>query len=154
MNSNDIYALLKGVNCLIGVYARNKLPCKVNTRPSAVIVNTDPHGQPGEHWITIYLNTDGSVDYFDSFGLPPLHVDFYQFMAKNSTRGMRYNPITLQHITASTCGLYCVFYVQDRCSGMTHCDVVSKFSLNTRHNDRQVKDRLRSIRYARVLRRK
>jgi len=154
MNTSDIYALLNGVNCLIGVYARDKLPRYVNQRPAALIVNIDRQDQPGEHWVTIYFNTNGTVDYFDSFGLPPLHVDFYRFMERNAGQEMRYSPITLQHIIASTCGLYCVFYVQDRCSGMTHCDVVNKFSLNTRYNDRQVKDRLRSIGYARVLREK
>ena len=36
----------------------------------AYITNTDDHGEPGEHWLAVYVDKD--VEYFDSFGLFPL----------------------------------------------------------------------------------
>jgi hypothetical protein len=56
-----------------GVYPRVLLPDTLNQK--AIVINTDPHDQPGAHWVCVYLNTP-VVEYFDSYGLPPLIVTF------------------------------------------------------------------------------
>ena len=38
-------------------------------RPTAYIVNTDPAGQPGQHWIALWTR-DGICEVMDSYGLP------------------------------------------------------------------------------------
>ena len=50
-----------------------KSPVKDMTRPKGYIVNTDPHDQPGQHWIALW--TQGNVcEVMDSYALP---LDFY-----------------------------------------------------------------------------
>ena len=51
-----------------GVYARDQLPKSIKY-PTAMVWNTDPANQPGEHWVATYFNEDGMGEYFDSYGL-------------------------------------------------------------------------------------
>ena len=53
-----------------GTVACDRLPKKpLKTRPQAYIVNTDPHDQPGEHWLALW--TQGNVcEVMDSYALP------------------------------------------------------------------------------------
>ena len=68
-----------------GVYSRNKLPCFVNTRhPSAFVINTYVSSGPGEHWVAVWFDGRGKAEYFDSFGLPPLHPDIESFILRHS----------------------------------------------------------------------
>jgi hypothetical protein len=140
MNSKEIEWALKDVDCFLGVFARNRLPKHILQRPIALIINTDPDWLPGQHWVTIFLNVDGTADYFDSYGLQPLCVEFLRFLSAHAPQGVRYNAITLQHISSSTCGAYCVLYVLHRCLGKSHCEFVLKFTNNTRHNDRKIEE--------------
>ncbi len=137
MNTRQIEILLKHCKCFKGVYARNQMPIIIK-RPSAIIVNTHPDSLPGEHWVTIFLNEDNTADYFDSYGLPPLHKDYYHFLSIHAIDGIRYNSNTLQHITSKTCGGYCVLYVLHRCKGYSHCEFINKFSKNSLLNDKYV----------------
>jgi hypothetical protein len=52
-----------------GVYPRDLLSETLDQK--AIVINTDPHDQPGAHWVCVYLNTP-VVEYFDSYGLPPM----------------------------------------------------------------------------------
>jgi len=53
-----------------GTYACDELPRKpVKNRPAAYILNTDPAGQPGEHWIALSTH-DGVCEVFDSYAVP------------------------------------------------------------------------------------
>ena len=61
-----------------GVYARNELPIREPTT-SLYVCNTDPNHKPGEHWVTIYIDSDRRGEYFDSFGMPPLFNEFLTF---------------------------------------------------------------------------
>ena len=66
-----------------GVYARNKLPIRAPTT-SLYVCNTDPNHKPGEHWVTIYIDSDRRGEYFDSFGMPPLFNEFLTFLNYNT----------------------------------------------------------------------
>ena len=54
-----------------GVFPADKLPTVPRTRvlSDAYIVNTDPEGQPGEHWLAIWTR-NRVCEVFDSYGLP------------------------------------------------------------------------------------
>jgi hypothetical protein len=71
MNSLEIFKILQNnrftKNYFKGVYPSNKIP-PCNQYPCALVVNTDPIGQPGTHWVAIYAVNQSSVEYFDSFG--------------------------------------------------------------------------------------
>ena len=65
-----------------GVYPLDHI--KQGHGPGVYICNTDPSDMPGEHWIVIALSEDGTGEYFDSFGLPPLKPEFLKFLNKES----------------------------------------------------------------------
>ena len=144
MNTREIDNHLLGVESYIGTYARNRLPAVSMQRPLALVMNTDPDSKAGEHWITIYLNVDGTGDYFDSYGLPPLHREVYEFLCDNAPSGVSYNAVTLQNIFSTTCGGYCVLYIKARSGGVTHCEFINQFSrVNTVNNDKYVSNYIR-----------
>ena len=53
-----------------GTVACDRLPkSPVKTTPQGYIVNTDPHDEPGQHWLAVW--TDGNVcEVLDSYALP------------------------------------------------------------------------------------
>jgi hypothetical protein len=137
MDTITIIKLLKTFKCFQGVYPLDKIrPCK--KRPRALIINTDKSNEPGEHWVSIIIDNNGCGEYFDSFGLPPLHVELIKYLDKNCTNGWRFNPIALQSDQSTTCGHYCVLYVMFRCLGYTYDEYMAKFRPNKRDNDATV----------------
>jgi hypothetical protein len=139
MDSITIRKLLINVKTFIGVYPRDLIPQNVKTRPASLIINTDASDKPGEHWIAIYLNENGSGEYFDSYGLPPLHNEISFYMNSMCPLGWAYNPITLQCLSCITCGHYCVLYVKIRNLNYTYCDFISLFTNNLNKNEKIVK---------------
>ena len=117
-----------------GVYPRDELP-EITRKPAALIVNTDMSSLPGEQWIAIILKRNGRGEYFDSFGLPPLHKEIIKFLNENCPNGWCYNTVTLQHFSAVTCGYYCVGDVMLRCSGFRYCEYIQLFTTIPNIND-------------------
>ena len=52
-----------------GVSPIDRLP-KVIMFPAALIANTQPSDQEGEHWVSFYLLSERERDFFDSYGHP------------------------------------------------------------------------------------
>ena len=101
-----------------GVYPRDVLPDYLPYGKHSFIVNTDPHDQPGEHWIAIHFIGHQIAEYFDSYGLPPwIYPDIYQFMKRHADRVM-YNQQMYQHPRTKVCGHYCVYYLRQRHRGV------------------------------------
>ncbi len=77
------------------------------------VCNTHPSNKPGEHWIVIVISPNGGGgEYFDSFGLPPQHQEFSDFLNKNTSSSSTwlYNHERVQHPLSTVCGHYCVLY--------------------------------------------
>lgn len=107
-----------------GVYAADTLP-KQASKNSAFIVNTDTKDKPGAHWVAIYFDSFGNAEYFDSYAMPPIVGTHEEFIKKNS-KNCVYNSKTLQSLTSSVCGHYCVLYVGAKARNITlkkfvHC---------------------------------
>ena len=54
MDTLQIQHALQGVNSFLGVYASDLLPLSI-VQTGTIIVNTDPHTEPGLHWQAIYF---------------------------------------------------------------------------------------------------
>lgn len=104
-----------------GIFARDEI-VKVS-RDAFIIVNTDARNQPGSHWVLCF----GDL-YFDSFGLPPLYPEFCHMKTFNKQQ--------LQDESSSLCGIYCIYFALKLCLGETLQDIRSRFSSNTKFNDR------------------
>lgn len=66
-----------------GVYPRDLIPHQLRPYEKGIVVNTDPHDRPGMHWVCLYSNTP-IIEYFDSYGLPPLHHEIRDFIARHA----------------------------------------------------------------------
>lgn len=134
MNSSEIDTYLKHlpVNSS-GVYASDHLPLRLPSS-SALVVNTDPHTKSGTHWIAIFLDANGKMEYMDSFGQPPLIPDHIKFIRRNSCC-YRYNVQPLQSYGTSVCGQYCLVYLYLRSHGYAMKDFTTLFSEDVNKND-------------------
>jgi hypothetical protein len=137
MDTLMIRKLLKKFKCFKGVYPLDKLPYNKKL-PLNIIINTDPSNMPGEHWVCVCINKSGKGEYFDSFGLPPYKKEIFDFLQKKCVKGWRYNRITLQSMTSSTCGNYCVLYIIFRCQNLPKEKLFCNFNSNTLENDRRM----------------
>ena len=132
MNTNQINKSLKNYKHFKGTYPKDLLP-KFKNKPFAIIVNTDSSDKAGEHWVAIFSDNE-MTEYFDSFGLPPLHHEIIKYL-DSIANDWHYNSLTIQSVTSMTCGLFCVLYIKLRLSGYTYSDIIALFCHKLKLND-------------------
>jgi len=94
----------------VGVFPLNKLPQALRA-PANLIVNTDTHNLPGEHWLGVSYQKDGTVYAFDSFGFFYPRILRVYLNKIRRTRPVIYNRIHYQSIHEQTCALYCIAWL-------------------------------------------
>ena len=103
-----------------------------NPFPLCFVSNTHPSTKPGEHWVAFYLTAPDSLEFFDSYGLPPSVYEYDVTPASS-------NPHTLQQLDSKVCGQYCVYYLYHRCRGKVLTQILAPFSLQDKAwNDHSV----------------
>ena len=130
-----------------GVYPADQLPRAPPTSVrQAYIVNTDPAGEPGQHWLGLWTDQN-KCEVFDSYGLP-LHVytnpDLHQWWSqwKHLTR----SDMTLQALDSQTCGHYALFFLKARAQGQSYQDFLGQWSCdNLVMNDQKVAQQLKRV---------
>lgn len=113
-------------NVFCGVFAADALPKTIVRKPSAYVVNCDTSDLNGSHWVAIFVDGDDKVEFFDSYGVPPLskyHVNFLNTISKHWV----YNKTCLQSMTSSVCGHYCCLYIGARCRNISLRNFISRF---------------------------
>ena len=89
----------------LGVFARDELPDLTRKiRPWCLILNTDPNDQPGTHWLALYAPAARSIELFDSFGFSPSMYSLDYIDPLHSS-------YSLQSLSTSICGHYCIVYI-------------------------------------------
>ena len=73
MNTKQINKLFKNNLNYLGTFPKDLLQSSSKNK-FGLIINTDNSDMPGEHWVAIFKNNN-KVEYFDSFGLPPLQEE-------------------------------------------------------------------------------
>lgn len=137
MDTAEIYSHLHHLPVQsFGVYASDCLPIKI-TPSSVIIVNNDPHTKRGTHWVAFFLDWDGKLEYFDSYGQPPTVADHIKFIRRNSCC-YRYNTTPLQSDYSSVCGHYCLTYLYFRSLGFHLTYFTALCSENVCKNDNSV----------------
>jgi hypothetical protein len=135
MNTLEINRYLTKFPQFKGTYPRDMLPT-INRLPACLVINTDPSNEPGEHWVAVFIDRNGSGEYFDSFGIPPLHEEILEFLHYNCPQGWLCNNITFQSIYSETCGMYCVIYLSSKCKGMSFNEFTALFNHSCELNDK------------------
>ena len=133
LDSLDIINLLSDCPIFGGVFSCDEIP-KTTQRPVAYVINTKKVSEAGEHWQVILLHEDGIGEFFDPFGLPP-DVDEISLYLDTECDGWGYLPISLQHLFAVSCGLYCINFIRARQSGLTYAQVINQFSKDPTYNE-------------------
>ena len=129
-----------------GTVACDRLPKSPRkTQPQGYIVTTDPHDQPGQHWLAVW--TDGNVcEVLDSYALPletyvqgaPLRAWIVQHWKYVVTNGK-----SLQAISSKSCGDYALLYLKAKARGRTLQEFLNDFSDHDYvSNDHQAGQRL------------
>lgn len=134
LGTDIIKRLLKKYKCFKGVYPSDLLPWKTKL-PLRIIINTDPSGKPGQHWVAISIDEEGNGFFFDSFALPPVVPEIKRFLDTRATKGWIRNNRQIQDITTSTCGYYCVLFIIYVCNALPPKWFTYYWGDNTYHND-------------------
>ena len=95
-----------------GVCACDQLSSiEISKYPKSFVVNTDPMGFPGTHWIAIYFDKQMKGEFFDSYGNHLIHYNknFLDFMNGNAAE-WKYNKVQLQSASWTVCGQYCIYF--------------------------------------------
>jgi hypothetical protein len=134
MNTAEIYKKLKR-RCgrtFLGVFARDRLPAALPPRrPLYLVVNTENHNKPGQHWIVLCIDKDG--EFFDSYGRPPTNI-FRSYLDKFCGKWI-FNDTRVQSIVSRFCGHYCIFYCYFKTLGYSMKEVLDCFIDDTAYND-------------------
>ena len=115
----------------VGVFPENRLPDKPSKTGAraAYIVNTDPEGEPGTHWLAMWKE-GGTCEVFDSYGLP---LDVYgvdnilEWLNEHCPDAVRSNK-TLQAMNSRACGHYAILYLKAKVQGKSMETFLNEFS--------------------------
>ena len=119
----------------LGTFAADRLPSVWNQREDRCLVaNTEIQSREGRHWVAFFLQRNGHVEYFDSYGLPPTVPEFVQFLRRHA-KSWNYNNLPRQGLGSDTCGHHCLFYLWHRCHGLTSSEVLHLLDRDPAKND-------------------
>jgi hypothetical protein len=108
----------------VGVYAADAIPYVIR-KPAANIVNTDEEDKPGTHWVAMYIPKRGCLEFFDSYGIPPLVKGHMEFLNK---KGVIFNELELKSMTSKVCSQFCLCFLGSRMNGHRMRDFQKLFS--------------------------
>ena len=110
------------------------MPPKSHHRyPYCMIVNLDCSGWEGSHWVAIFVESQRSVEYYDSLGdWPPISPYIIAFLEQFDN--IEYNREQIQSTQSSNCGRHAIYFLIHRCSGVIRC--VSEMSMHFKYHKR------------------
>ena len=90
------------------------------------IYNLEPHYMSGSHWVTTYVR-DGTINYFDSFGMPP----FQELVnhAKEKNLNLLHQNQQIQNLYTTTCGYFCLYFLNEMHKGVDYSDLLKFLAL-------------------------
>lgn len=99
-----------------GVYDADSLPHKRFAYPWAIIVNTNTDRSASiGHWTAFVFDKNGYGHYFDSYGQPPPHKRWIDYLRVKSRRGVwTQSTIQAQRLDTNTCGYLCIEFILKR----------------------------------------
>ena len=101
------------------------------------IYNLEPHYLSGSHRVTTYVR-DGTINYFDSFGMPP----FQELVnhAKEKNLNLLHQNRQIQNLYTTTCGFFCLYFLNEMHKGVDYFGLLQVFSFDTEENEKFIED--------------
>lgn len=115
-----------------GVFSMDSLPFAVPHYPFFMIVNTQAHNLPGEHWKTVFIDKNKRGEVFDSLALP-LANTLIRWLNR-FTRSFTVNRLAYQHPLSASCGAFAVYFVLHRLENKNCVTDMFKYSLHVNVN--------------------
>ena len=108
--------------------------------PRLYVCNTDKASQPGSHWFVVIVWQYGHVEIFDSFGINPVLYwpEIRQFVKTFGRMKYNCNAQRLQGLLATTCGMYCLYYMYHRVRGVDMASILTHYTSEYSRNDEAV----------------
>ena len=108
-----------------------------NHKLALFIYNLEPHYMSGSHWVTTYVR-DGTINYFDSFGMPP----FQELVnhAKEKDLNLLHQNQQIQNLYTTTCGYFCLYFLNEMHKGISYFDLLQVFSFDTKENEKFIEN--------------
>jgi hypothetical protein len=129
----------------LGVFPADQIPAIDRTMHCCFILNTEPRGLPGEHWLAFFYNhyTD-KLEYFDSYGMPlEAYADVHKSMHSSGFVELCTPANTvgsLQSDVSLVCGHYCVVFLYWRAKNVSAPPAYFCTSLATVHKTAMQRD--------------
>ena len=121
----------------LGIYPNDRLPRTRLQPPVFVIVNTDVHNLPGQHWKVIFIDDNHQGEVFDSLATP-LSNHVIRFMNEHTTQWTT-NRCMVQHPMSSQCGAYVLYFITQRLKAGSLREVCFAFSSDLNLNERMIR---------------
>ena len=103
-----------------------------NHKLALFIYNTGPFYTKGFHWVSSYVKNN-VINYFDSFGMPPLQEIVNHAKRENLT--LLHQDQQIQNINSTVCGYYCLYFLNEMNKGTDYFDLLKPFTRDTKYND-------------------
>ena len=107
-----------------GVYSRDNLP---KIKDGAYVINLDEYSDIGTHWVSLWVNNNNNVTYFDSFGVGHIPKEIKAFI-KN--KNIKRNIFRIQAYDSIMCRYFCIEFVDFMLAGKTITKFTNLFSPN------------------------
>ena len=118
-----------------GCFGIDRLPQKRKAWSSLYVINYKEHDKNESHWIAVVNYDAGKVEFFDSFGQPPLDVRCKKVVGPNYS----FSTVKLQQTFSNACGFYCIYYILHHSRNRTANDILHVLS-SCKNSDFIVKD--------------
>ena len=95
------------------------------------------------HWVATYVK-NGIINYFDSFAMPPFQEIVNHARKENLTLSHQNNQV--QNITTTTCGYFCLYFLNEMHKGNSYNDVFKLFNIHdTTDNEKFIEQYFKNI---------
>ena len=101
------------------------------------IYNLEPHYMSGNHWVTTYVR-NGTINYFDSFGMPPFQELVNHAKEKNLT--LLHQNGQIQNLYTTACGYYCLYFLNEMHKGVDYFHLLQVFDTDTKENEKFIEN--------------
>ena len=107
------------------------------------IYNLEPSYMSGSHWVATYIK-NGTINYFNSFGMPPFQELVNHAKKKNIT--LLHQSDQIQNLLTTTCGYFCLYFLNEMSKGSSYYDLLKVFNKNnTIKNEKFIENYFKKI---------
>jgi hypothetical protein len=123
----EISNMMKNVKTFQGVIASDEIGTLRPKPAISFVMNKDPRGAPGSHWVAVYIDTlmGKEVCYYDPLGNPPsestrssLKTLINEIDSRNMCK-LKINTMKNQNSDSDSCGFQCIRFLKDMIGGMS-----------------------------------